>query len=45
MAIVNITTQNDADFCRPFVLQTTDGTPDRHDRRVARDDAAAARGG
>ena len=27
MAIVNITTQNDADFCRPFALQATDGTP------------------
>ena len=27
MAIVNITTQNDADFCRPFALQATNGTP------------------
>ena len=27
MAIVNITTQNDADFNRLFALQTTDGTP------------------
>lgn len=27
MAIVNITTQNDADFFRIFALQTVDGTP------------------
>ncbi|MEY9404450.1 hypothetical protein ABIA00_002455 [Bradyrhizobium ottawaense] len=27
MAIVNITCENDADFCRQFAYQLTDGTP------------------
>jgi hypothetical protein len=51
MAIVNITTQNDADFYRTFALQTTSGTPidmtgstlEMKLRRHAQDDTAVLR--